>query len=61
LRELKVESGENEKINEIARTQVRSPPRATSLKKLTLTILFSKSFVLQFLKDCFVGVGCECA
>jgi hypothetical protein len=26
-------SGENEKINEIERPRVRSPPRATSLKK----------------------------
>jgi hypothetical protein len=28
----------NEKINEIERTRVRSPPRATSLKKLFQTV-----------------------
>jgi hypothetical protein len=47
-------SGENEKINEIERTRVCSPPRATSLKKDTLTTLFIELYdILQSGGHCY--------
>jgi hypothetical protein len=46
----------NEKINEIERTRVRSPPRATSLKKISWGRCYDHNF-LRFFDNFLQKIG----